>query len=183
MNSTVFLTALGGLLANARRLNLDDLGFWFVEPLPRGDHHRHTLAFHSELAFRVRSFFFVMLGVVIEMKGLRGYFALVAGVIGVMVVSRALSVVASGWASGGTTWQERRLALWTFPRGLITAVLAIQVLQARGPQFSFLPALAFATILITNLLMVVGSLQVRDSPSVASVGKPEAPPVRATAQE
>ena len=45
------------------------------------------------------------------------------------------------------------------PRGLITAVLAVQVVQATGEEFLFLPAMAFTTILATNLLLVAGSIR------------------------
>jgi len=44
------------------------------------------------------------------------------------------------------------------PRGLITAVLAVQVVQAKGAEFLFLPAMAFTTILATNLLLVASSI-------------------------
>jgi hypothetical protein len=54
-----------------------------------------------------------------------------------------------------------RTRLWVFPRGLITAVLAIQVLNAQGRQFDFLPALAFATIVVTNILVIFGSIRAK----------------------
>jgi len=44
---------------------------------------------------------------------------------------------------------------------LITAVLAIQVLNVRGSQFDFLPALAFATIVVTNILVIFGSIRAK----------------------
>jgi hypothetical protein len=47
------------------------------------------------------------------------------------------------------------------PRGLITVVLAIQVAEARPSELSFLPGLAFAVILATNLLVVLGSWRVQ----------------------
>jgi Na+:H+ antiporter len=169
-NGLLAVLVFGLTLANARRLNLEDLGFWFVEPLPRGEHHHRTLAFHSELSFLVRSFFFVMLGVVFEMRGLRGYVALVTGVMVAMIIARVLAVVASSWTWGERNWKARELALWVFPRGLITAVLAIQVLDARGPQVAFLPGLAFAAILITNLLVIVGSVRAR-RPAVSEAGE------------
>ena len=49
--------------------------------------------------------------------------------------------------------------MWILPRGLITAVLAIEVIEARGGEFAFLPALAFAIILVTNVLVIVGSIR------------------------
>ena len=51
-----------------------------------------------------------------------------------------------------------KLIIWILPRGLITAVLAIQVVEAIGKEFAFLPAIAFAVILVTNAIVIVGSL-------------------------
>ncbi len=51
--------------------------------------------------------------------------------------------------------------IWFLPRGLITAVLGIEIVEARGADFEFLPSLAFAVILITNLALLVGSLRAR----------------------
>jgi hypothetical protein len=47
---------------------------------------------------------------------------------------------------------------------LITIVLALEVVDVRGPQMQFLPALAFATILLTNLILIFGSVRVRRRP-------------------
>jgi CBS-domain-containing membrane protein len=51
--------------------------------------------------------------------------------------------------------------IWYLPRGLITAVLGIQVVEARGADFEFLPSLAFAVILMTNLALLIGALRAR----------------------
>ena len=56
---------------------------------------------------------------------------------------------------------ERELIILLLPRGLITAVLAIQVIDDRGAEFGFLRVVAFATILLTNLLVVLGSVRAR----------------------
>jgi hypothetical protein len=45
----------------------------------------------------------------------------------------------------------REAILWRLPRGLITVVLAIQVSELGGSEVAFLPELAFAVILVTNL--------------------------------
>jgi hypothetical protein len=50
---------------------------------------------------------------------------------------------------------------WFLPRGLITAVLGIEIVEARGAIFEFLPSLVFAIILITNLALLIGSLRAR----------------------
>ena len=51
--------------------------------------------------------------------------------------------------------------VWFLPRGLITAVLGIDVLEARGAQFEFLPSLAFAVILLSNLVLLIGTFRTR----------------------
>ena len=47
------------------------------------------------------------------------------------------------------------------PRGLITAVLALQIVNARGPDFAFLPAMAFTVVLVTNAFVDCGGDAVR----------------------
>ncbi|MGH9440617.1 MAG: cation:proton antiporter, partial [Terriglobia bacterium] len=128
-------------------------------------HHVQILSFHSELAFLVRSFFFILLGVIVKISGLQGYVLLTAGVFVALAVARWLAVTASSWTWGEKDASEKRLALLFFPRGLITAVLAIEVIQARGAAFSFLPALAFAIIFLTNLLVIVASVRAGTPPS------------------
>ena len=64
--------------------------------------------------------------------------------------------------------------IWFLPRGLITAVLGIDVLEARGPQFEFLPSLAFAVILLSNVILLIGTFRARglaptDAPSTGSL--------------
>lgn len=55
--------------------------------------------------------------------------------------------------------------MWFIPRGLITAVLGIEVVETRGSDFAFLPALAFSLILLTNLVLLVGTVRARNLPA------------------
>lgn len=116
------------------------------------------LSFHSELSFLVRSFFFVLLGVIVEFVG-REYVLPILAILGALLVSRVLAVQVSRIALRGISAAEREVVLLMMPRGLITAVLAVQVVQAQGKQFVFLPAMAFTTILATNLLLVLSSIR------------------------
>jgi hypothetical protein len=64
------------------------------------------------------------------------------------------------------------------PRGLITIVLALAVVEARGGgALSFLPPLAFAVILLTNLLVLIGAIdaarQAPASPADPAVAEPD----------
>ncbi len=130
-------------------------------------HHQQILTFHAELAFLVRTFFFVLLGAVVQFSGLRGYLLETAGVLGALLLARWLAVFCSRWSWRKVAPQNRELVFWMMPRGLITAVLAIQVLDARGERFAFLPALTFAVILITNLMLVFGALRQRREADLA----------------
>ena len=117
------------------------------------------LTFHSELAFLVRTFFFVLIGAVAQLDSFKRYPLLMAGTVASLFLARWLAIQSSKWS-----WREigstgREAILWMLPRGLITVVLAIQVTEAGGSEVAFLPGLAFAVILVTNLMVVVGSLQ------------------------
>ncbi len=77
-------------------------------------------------------------------------------------VAREIAVQAGRLAWRGFSALERELMVWFIPRGLITAVLGIQVLEARGSTFEFLPSLAFAVVLLTNLILLVGTIRARN---------------------
>ena len=179
---TVFF--FGIFLANARRPELDvvkdSLGLEFAGE----QHHTQVLTFHAELSFLVRTFFFVLLGAVVEFGELVRYLPQAVGVLGAVILARALAVRASSWSWKGLHALERELILWIMPRGLITVVLALQVIHARGDTFAFLPALVFATILATNLMVIIGSIRASRIQSKSTPVKPKAesepPPVIAT---
>lgn len=122
-----------------------------------GQEHLPILTFHSELAFLLRTFFFALLGVVMEFVTPQ-YILPTAGIIGAILLGRWLAAVVSRWSRNEIPEDERDLIIWVLPRGLITAVLAIQVVEVRGEEFAFLPAVAFAVILATNLIVIVGSM-------------------------
>jgi hypothetical protein len=61
---------------------------------------------------------------------------------------------------------------------LITAVLALQVFEARGTGYEFLPDLAFAIVLLSNVVLLGGTLRARSLPAIetevaAEVASPE----------
>jgi len=130
--------------------------------MPKGVSHVQReddfLSFSSELSFLVRSFFFVLLGVIVEFANAR-YVLPILAIVGAMLISRYLAVQVSRLALRGITSEERELIFLMMPRGLITAVLGVQVAQAEGSDFAFLPAMAFTGVLLTNLMLVVGSVR------------------------
>ena len=166
----------GGTLANLpdplnRR---SEFGFAILAPDPSRQIH----SFHSELAFLVRSFFFVLLGAIIEFGGLRKQLIPSLGILGVLFVARAIAVQLSRVAWRGATPREREFAVLMIPRGLITAVLALEVVEAKPNELVFLTSLAFAVILSTNLFVLLASIRARDiaPESIPLEGEPAAPP-------
>lgn len=168
VSGLITILCFGIFLANIRRFDLSVLEDFLDLKLAGEEHHTHMLAFHAELAFLIRTFFFVLLGVVVEYRELIRYWLPVLGLLGAMILARALAIRASSWAWRGLGAKEREIVLWIMPRGLITAVLALQVVQSRGSSFAFLPAVAFAAILVTNLMLVIGSIRASRLPVPAA---------------
>lgn len=129
------------------------------------------LSFHSELSFLVRSFFFVLLGIVVEFAGKR-YILPILAILGAMLISRFLAVQLSRVALRGISREEREMIFLMMPRGLITAVLAVQVVNNKGGEFGFLPAMAFTAVLATNLLLVVGSIRAAKPDAAPGIEEP-----------
>jgi Na+:H+ antiporter len=119
---------------------------------------RRMLAFHSELTFLVRSFFFVLLGIMAQVVS-RGYIIPIVGILVVLIIARWLAVRSTRWSIRDSTAADDELLICMLPRGLITAVLALHVLQIRGQAFSFLPAMAFTVVMFTNIFVVVASMR------------------------
>jgi cell volume regulation protein A len=134
------------------------------------DQSNQIHSFHSELAFLVRSFFFVLLGAMIRFNGLRQQLVSSLGILAVFLVARLIAVTASRIAWRGTSFRERELATLLIPRGLITAVLALEVVQSMPTELAFLPSLTFALILFTNVLVLVASI--RAAPLAATSTEP-----------
>jgi cell volume regulation protein A len=180
----VFGLTLGNFQAVRRRLHLDETSGagWFNEmPIKEtggrspDDHQDQMLTFHGELAFLLRTFFFVLLGLLVDYAGLRKNLRLALLCFAAILVARLAAVETGRLAWRTFSALERELMLWFVPRGLITAVLGIEVLEARGAAFAFLPSLAFAVILLTNLTLLIGSIRARNLPA-SDMPTPEAAP-------
>ena len=140
--------------------------------------------FSFRLSFLIRTFFFVLIGVVVELSGLRALKYVAASVIAAIYLSRWIAVQTSRWSWRDVTPAERELLLLVHPRGLVTVVLALQVAEATGTSFQFLPTLAFGVIVFTNLLVVLGSVRARKKAGAAPppiAGPPAAAPSAAQA--
>ncbi|HEX7230012.1 MAG TPA: cation:proton antiporter [Candidatus Binatia bacterium] len=123
-----------------------------------------VLIFHSDLSFLVRSFFFVLLGASVQVID-RSYAIATVLILAGLVIARVISVSSTRWALKTVTSSERQILFWLFPRGLVNAVLAIQV-AGREPALFFASEMALTVIVVTNLLMVLGAFRFRSHPSV-----------------
>jgi cell volume regulation protein A len=138
------------------------------------DSQEALLTFHSELAFLVRSFFFVLIGAVANLGSFRRYPLFMACTVAALLIARWVAVQCSRWSWRDIDKSGRELIFWMLPRGLITVVLAVQVLEAKGEPLAFLSELAFAVILITNFMAIIAS--VRAQPAMAPAGAKDASP-------
>ena len=77
-------------------------------------------AFHAEVSFLVRSFFFVMLGIVAKFIS-RRYVVPILGILAALLLARFLAVQLSRWAVRDVTPKQTELLFWMLPRGLVTA--------------------------------------------------------------
>jgi potassium/hydrogen antiporter len=173
-----FGVTLSNFPAVRKRLHFseDEGSDWFNETPIKGHGRRaedqpnaQMLTFHGELAFLLRTFFFVLLGLLVDWKGLRENILLALLCLVAILLSRAVVVQAGRLAWPTFTKLERELMVWLVPRGLITAVLGIQVFEARGQAFEFLASLAVAVILLTNAVLLVGTVRARKLPAEETV--------------
>ena len=136
------------------------------------------MAFHSELSFLVRSFFFVLLGATVRFIGV-DYVLPTVCIIAAILIVRMGAVWLATLPMRRLKQRERSTIFWIFPRGLINAVLAIQVVSARGGEFGFLPDMAFTLIVATNLLGLVSAVKSgRVSRAEVAVSAAPEPPTR-----
>jgi potassium/hydrogen antiporter len=165
-NGLIAVLGFGLTLANFPGV---DPGLGLSLPIAQmAESQQALLTFHSELAFLVRTFFFVLIGAIAELGIFRSHPLLMVGTLASLFFARWLAIQSSHWAWKGIGAHSRELILWVLPRGLITVVLAIKVAEARGVELEFVPGLAFAVILVTNALLVLASFRARRSSPVAA---------------
>ena len=104
--------------------------------------HDQMLTFHGELAFLLRTFFFVLLGTLVDFAGSAQQRAACAPLcFAAILAAREVAVQTGRFAWRAFSPLERELMVWFIPRGLITVVLGIEVLEARGRKLR-IPAVA-----------------------------------------
>jgi potassium/hydrogen antiporter len=153
--------------------------------LPRTPHMTRQgarlLAFHAEFSFLVRSFFFVLLGVVAEFVS-RKYIVPILGILAALLVARWIAVEGSRWVVRDVERQQTELLFWMLPRGLVTAVLALEIVNDRGAVFSFLPAMAFTVVMVTNLFIVWGAVRAGRVSAAKEIGAAAGAPAVMTSE-
>jgi cell volume regulation protein A len=139
-----------------------------------GEEQAGLLAFHAELSFLVRTFFFVLVGMDIRFEGFVTEWQPIVVIFAAILVGRWFSVLTSRLLWRDSHPMERELAFWMHPRGLITVVLALRVVNMRGPAWSFLVDLAFALLLLSGAGMTVGTIRGRRMADLPELKQPEA---------
>ncbi len=177
-NDLVSVLAFGLTLTNfpvvRKRLHLEETApsDWFnempVKSATPGHYHDQMLTFHGELAFLLRTFFFVLLGTLVDFAALRKDIVFASLCFAAILAARLVVVETGRLAWRSFTRLERELMLWFVPRGLITAVLGIEVLEARGRAFEFLPSLAFAVVVLSNVTLLIGTVRAHNLPPIAT---------------
>jgi potassium/hydrogen antiporter len=171
-NGLIAVLAFGLTISNFPGV---DPSLGLTGPLTKlAESQQSLLTFHSELAFLVRTFFFVLIGAIAQL-GISAASSndrlMIARTLGALFFARWLAIHSSRWAWKEISVPGREAILWMLPRGLITVVLAIQVSGARASELAFLPGLAFAVILATNLLLVFGSWRLHSARVATASGE------------
>jgi cell volume regulation protein A len=160
-NGLIAVLGFGLGLANFRRVDPHLVELSVGLELLGEERHSQMISFHSELAFLVRSFFFVLIGVTVKFVRMLHVLPAILGIVGAIIAARWLAFLGSRWLFRNFRPLEQEIVFWIMPRGLITVVLALQIVRARGLELAFLPSLAFGAILATNFLVVIGSMRAR----------------------
>jgi cell volume regulation protein A len=151
--------AFGVTLANERAL-LEAIGL-ASEPVAELTHDTVSRlhGFIGQLTFLVRAFFFVFLGVLVSPGGLTWrWYAVGLGLVGTLVVARRLVLDFVATRAGlELDDQERNSVVLLQPRGLVSAILAIEVAELGLESGNGLLGLASLVIVLTNVLLAVAA--------------------------
>jgi cell volume regulation protein A len=112
--------------------------------------------FHGEVTFFIRTFFYVYLGMMVNVAALRlNYLLTSLALLAVIVVVRYISVVAMTRLSR-KDMADAPILIFMFPRGLASAVLAILPAAAGIKGSEDFIIYAISLIILTNIIMTVG---------------------------
>lgn len=141
----VFALLLGNFSELARRLEI--IGDFALNSTLR--------AFHAEVSFFVRTFFFIFTGLMFSTEALRSEVVKIAVIIFLILLIARLAGV------GVLIMSDKRIAPYgksiisMMPRGLAAAVLASMPLAA-GIRIPYFAEIVFGIIILTNLATMIG---------------------------
>ncbi len=151
--------AFGVTLANERAL-LEAVGLP-SEPVAEltDDTVGRLHGFIGQLTFLVRAFFFVFLGVLVSPGGLTWRWSAAGlALVGLLVIARRLVLDFVAARTGlEVDDEERNTVILLQPRGLVSAILAIEVAELGLERGDQLLGLVSLVIVVTNLLLAVAA--------------------------
>lgn len=138
----IFGIVLGNGFLIARKFDIDGLTF-----------SSSQRQFQSEIAFLIRVFFFVYLGVILDPTVLMNPTFLITGglILGAIIAARLVAVLIATFRDKDTK-PDRGLITMLMPRGLAAVVLAGLPMQAGIPGTESFLAYAFIVLAATNLV-------------------------------
>ncbi len=155
------ILVFGLTLANERQI-LDALRLHFgaeEAAVELAEETTHRVGeFLGQLTFLVRAFFFVFLGVVIRLNAIsRDDLWIAGGIVAAWLVLRvALLWLFERWRVFSLEPGERRILRMLQPRGLVSAVLAVEATHLGVPGAEGFLGIASIVIIATNLLVPLG---------------------------
>jgi cell volume regulation protein A len=147
-----------------------------MEPEEFAESRRFLVRFHSELAFLMRAFFFVFLGLTYDLTLDTLLFSLTFGLlfsginIGLRYVAVSLSVIRSPMA------RDKTAMTLLCGQGLTHATLAVIPLQFAIPNADYYPRIIIMMLLITNVVTSVGALAAKRRARAAAPEREVPPP-------
>lgn len=161
--------AFGLLVANHRDVGL------FRKGGPPQAFQEGMLKFQGEISFVVRTFFFLYLGILVDLSLLADFRTIATSIVlfTALVVARYITVII---VSGKVKFQQGQMILLVMmPRGLASAVLASEAVNRGVPGAGQFVAIAFLLLLFTNLFTTVGAMLLERDSNPRSKGKPLRP--------
>jgi cell volume regulation protein A len=113
--------------------------------------------FHRQMAFIIKSFFFVFIGAMLRFDLL-----IVLGlVLGLALFGARIPAVYAALVASGLTPDQKKLAAVAMPRGLAAGVLATLPVTAGVPGTEALPTAVFWAVFTTILIFAIGFFKVK----------------------
>jgi len=124
---------------------------------------------NEELSFLVRTFFYVLLGLIFDLSAMTGLVAAAGlGLFAVTLIVRWTAAELFGRITGAWSGPERRIVASMLPRGVATAVMAFVPITAGIPNTELFPLYALTVIALGVIYMTVAiTVEGRLSPNVA----------------